>query len=232
MSEYQMLRDEIIANEKSVVQYYSVTYASTVAILTFALAKKEFFFCLIPYIAIIPLYLASESLGNNTCRIASYLYVFYEGNDFMWETRSLQFINKKRNWKGISSHYFLSITCSLLAAYKLFKSCYDCREKCIGAIIILLITIISILVMEKSTVNFSSDIELMIKKWEQIKKIEQSKAEDFLVPRNARTERVVFRMSPKEIEDIQRCADVLKINRVNVIVEGINLLKEQLNIKD
>lgn len=39
-------------------------------------------------------------------------------------------------------------------------------------------------------------------------------------------------MSPKEIEDIQKCADVLETQRVNAVVEGINLLKEKLNINE
>ncbi len=39
-------------------------------------------------------------------------------------------------------------------------------------------------------------------------------------------------MSPKEIEDIQKCADKMSTQRVNAVVEGIQLLKKSLNIKD
>lgn len=49
---------------------------------------------------------------------------------------------------------------------------------------------------------------------------------------NPRTEKVGFRMSLKEIEDIQKCADAMGTQRVNAVVEGINLLKEKLNIKE
>lgn len=49
---------------------------------------------------------------------------------------------------------------------------------------------------------------------------------------NPRTEKIGFRMSPKEIEDIQKCAEVLGTQRVNAVVEGINLLKEKLDIKE
>ena len=49
---------------------------------------------------------------------------------------------------------------------------------------------------------------------------------------NPRTKKVGFRMSEKEINDIQKCADKMATNRVNAVVEGINLLKEKLNIKD
>lgn len=49
---------------------------------------------------------------------------------------------------------------------------------------------------------------------------------------NPRTEKIGFRMSPKEIEDIQKCADTLQTKRVNAVIEGIKLLKEKLNIDD
>lgn len=47
---------------------------------------------------------------------------------------------------------------------------------------------------------------------------------------NPRTEKVGFRMSAVEIEDIQKCADVMQTQRVNAVVEGINLLKKKLGI--
>nr|DAJ58124.1 MAG TPA: hypothetical protein [Caudoviricetes sp.] len=47
---------------------------------------------------------------------------------------------------------------------------------------------------------------------------------------NPRTKKIGFRMSEKEIEDIQKCADALNTQRVNAVVEGIKLLKKKLNI--
>ena len=47
---------------------------------------------------------------------------------------------------------------------------------------------------------------------------------------NPRTEKIGFRMSKTEIEDIQRCADVMNTQRVNAVTEGIRLLKEKLGI--
>ncbi len=37
-------------------------------------------------------------------------------------------------------------------------------------------------------------------------------------------------MSPTEIADIQKCADAMETQRVNAVVEGIQLLKEKLGI--
>mgnify|MGYP006958017870 CR=1 FL=1 len=48
---------------------------------------------------------------------------------------------------------------------------------------------------------------------------------------NPRTEKIGFRMSRSEIDDIQKCADALQTQRVNAVVEGINLLKKKLGIK-
>lgn len=47
---------------------------------------------------------------------------------------------------------------------------------------------------------------------------------------NPRTEKIGFRMSQTEIEDIQKCAEVMNTQRVNAVVEGIQLLKEKLGI--
>lgn len=47
---------------------------------------------------------------------------------------------------------------------------------------------------------------------------------------NPRTEKIGFRMSQSEIEDIEKCADAMNTQRVNAVVEGIRLLKEKLEI--
>ena len=38
-------------------------------------------------------------------------------------------------------------------------------------------------------------------------------------------------MSKEEIADIQKCADKLQTKRVNAVIEGIKLLKKELNIE-
>lgn len=47
---------------------------------------------------------------------------------------------------------------------------------------------------------------------------------------NPRNQKIGFRMSQAEIDDIEKCAAALGTQRVNAIVEGINLLKQKLNI--
>lgn len=48
---------------------------------------------------------------------------------------------------------------------------------------------------------------------------------------NPRTEKIGLRMSKSEINDIQKCADKMQTQRINAIVEGIQLLKEKLDIE-
>lgn len=49
---------------------------------------------------------------------------------------------------------------------------------------------------------------------------------------NPRTQKIGFRMSEKEIKDIQLCAEKMNTQRVNAVVEGIKLLKKHLNIQE
>lgn len=49
---------------------------------------------------------------------------------------------------------------------------------------------------------------------------------------NPRDKKIGFRMSEKEINDIQLCADALSINRVDAVIKAIKLLKKELNIND
>ncbi len=44
---------------------------------------------------------------------------------------------------------------------------------------------------------------------------------------NPRTEKIAFRMSQAEVDDIQKCADAMGTQRVNAAVEGIRLLKKR-----
>lgn len=47
---------------------------------------------------------------------------------------------------------------------------------------------------------------------------------------NPRTEKIGLRLSQKELSDIQKCATAMNTNRVDAVVEGIQLLKKTLGI--
>ena len=44
---------------------------------------------------------------------------------------------------------------------------------------------------------------------------------------NPRTEKIGFRLSKQEIEDIEKCAAAMGTQRVNAVTEGIRLLKKK-----
>ncbi len=48
---------------------------------------------------------------------------------------------------------------------------------------------------------------------------------------NPRNNRVEVRLTKKESEDLQYCADALNTNKTDVIVKGIELVKEQIKKK-
>ena len=47
---------------------------------------------------------------------------------------------------------------------------------------------------------------------------------------NPRTEKIGFRLSKQEIEDIEKCAAAMGTQRVNAVTEGIRLLKKRIGL--
>jgi hypothetical protein len=45
---------------------------------------------------------------------------------------------------------------------------------------------------------------------------------------NPRTEKIGFRMSKDEIDLLNECADEMNTQRVNVVIEGVKMVKEKL----
>lgn len=172
MSEYELLRNEIIECYDAIKNYNIAMYAAVVTVLTFALGKNNFLYCLVPYVAIIPLYFASESKNRNICKIAAYMNVFLEGNEYNWERLHHKYdeqFNKKRNWKSISQYYFLSIICSVIAITKIFQFNYDTYVKWILLSIVLIISIVAIIAMGLSTINYLNCRKAMLENWKKIK---------------------------------------------------------------
>lgn len=172
MSEYELLRNEILENYDAIKQYNLALYVAVISVLTFALDKQNFLYCLIPYIAIIPLYFACESKNRNICKIAAYMNVFLEGNEYNWEMLHQKYdekFNKKRNWKSISQYYFLSIMCSAIAIAKIFQLDYDTNTKWVLFSIVLIVTIVAIIAMGLSTINYVNCRKAMLENWKKIK---------------------------------------------------------------
>lgn len=173
MKEYELLRNEIIENYKIISQYNSILFTTVAAVLAVAIVRNTFYLCLVSYIAILPLYLASEAKHRSICRIASYLYVFLKGDDFRWETRQYQFNNgKRRNWKSTIQYYLISVVCSSLAIYKLWRGNYIVETKVIFIIIIAILTLIIVAFMKFNYLSYNKTKEKMISDWQKIKSAE------------------------------------------------------------
>lgn len=108
MSEYELLRQEILEDYKAITQYNLALFSIVSATLAFVLGREEYYLCLVPYLAIVPLFLLCEVTRKNICRIASYMAVFLEGEAYNWENRH-QKLEFKKSKKETGNRYFYTI---------------------------------------------------------------------------------------------------------------------------
>ena len=173
MSEYESLRQEILDNINTIVQYNILLYTSVIAVLAFAFEKESPFLCLLPYVAIIPIYLLVEERRRTNDFIASYMIVFLEGTDHNWETRfhyrgfrryapserkSMIRQVSRMNVPARIPYLFVAFVCSGCAIYKVtlqnyqiaFQNTAIFEARNVNAVIVLF-TVITILIMVKHT---------------------------------------------------------------------------------
>lgn len=170
MKEYELLRNEMMESYRAITQYNTVLYTATATILALVLQRDEYLLCLIPYIVIIPLFLLCESKRNGICRIAAYMNVFLEGDEFNWERRHHLFDQKKTRSRGsLHPYYFLMLTCTGFSIYKIICGEYSCTAMCIRIVAVLTLLIISLIVMKSKTVNYTKTRDELINDWREIK---------------------------------------------------------------
>ena len=187
MKEYEMLRQEILDNSQIIAQYNALLYTVTVAILAFSFEKESPFLCLVPYVAIIPIYLLAEEQRKTTARIASYMIVFLEANnnEHQWETR----LYKKtitRESESVLRHIFnlnrpskipylfVSFVCSICAICKAIISNSTNSEKCLLVILILIPTVFTTVIMARNAKRYAHMKRSYIKQWQAIKDAEEA----------------------------------------------------------
>ena len=201
MKEYEMLRKEILDNISAIVQYNTLLYTATIAVLAFAFDKESSFLCLLPYVAIIPIYLMVEERRGTNSFIASYMIVFLEGAEHNWETRlynrettrlqskenkskkksahSRGMLHRmKRTWKNLNTparipYLFISGCCSILAIYEAIIKNATAREKWALVILIFCVTAIAVIIMASNTVSDSEIKKSDIKSWQAVKAVEE-----------------------------------------------------------
>ena len=179
MEEYKMLRQEILEDHRVIAQYTGILYAAVAAILAFAVKEGDFLLYLVPYVVILPLFLAGEARMRSICGIAAYLYVFHEGEDFRWERRHHRLEVEKghrRNWRGNFPYYLLAMISTALSEYQLLFSGCDRVTKIAVGLLVALGSLGAMLVMWRNTTNYVAERTRMITEWEQFKALEDQPA--------------------------------------------------------
>ena len=168
--EYKVLREELRMSFSNIVTYTTVMYTASNVILVFALGKDEFYFCLVPLLVILPLYLLCENQHRQICRLGAYLYVFCEGEHFNWEHRLHYFDlveNPKREIASTLPTITLVAACCISSIIKIWVS------KTFGNIYLLVPAIalaISMYIVFSKRVQYPSTRSKYIREWEEVKK--------------------------------------------------------------
>lgn len=177
MTEYEILRNELIEMYNAITQFTTVMYASCAALFSYAMTMKRPELFLGVYFLVVPLYISIEIKHKQCCHIASYLYVFCENKDtnIFWEHRHHKFEHDaKRDVLQIVPYCALIILFGLFSVYWLMESHEENRY--IFAAIILLVALVVSCIMVKTRFQYSKEREAMIRKWMDIKKYEDTGA--------------------------------------------------------
>ena len=177
MNEYELLRDEILKDYEGIRQYECILYTVVAAILSFAIGAKQYLLCLVPYIVIISIFHIVMGTKQGIAKIASYMIVFLEGDDYNWEIRHLvydkDYIAKKNDflkWGTHSQYYLLSTICSSLTIYMLISdNSYGFHYKLIVSSAVVALTSFICFIFYKNTFDYDKTKPVMIENWKQVK---------------------------------------------------------------
>lgn len=176
MQEYEVLRAEILADYSGIRAYENMLYTVVAAILVFTLQSDLYFLCMIPYVVIMPVFFIVMSTKNGICKIATYMQVFLEGDNYNWETRQYYFDETKTfskdsplKWRTHSQYYLLSLTCSAATIYKVFVCDYTPAGKWLRIAAISVVTLVIFVIIYCNTFDYSSEKRTMIAHWVKVK---------------------------------------------------------------
>lgn len=176
--EYQALREEIMHSQQEIKNYRNLLYTIVAAILVFAVegGEKSILY-LVPFVVIIPIFLAEMHQIDAMLRIGTYIYIFIEPNtECQWETRLYTYGKLHRNeysTKNVSidAYVMLSVCCITLSLLKLdFKKCdFNFYLTIVLQIIILGVCIY---LFKTKRFDYSERKDKYIKEWKDIKALE------------------------------------------------------------
>ena len=182
MSEYERLSSEILGMGNEIVQYNSILYTATAAILVFAFEKGNYLYFLLPYVVIIPLQLLTENSRRNICRLYAYMFVFLEGKEYLYERRHQKYNENVRTKDGpilttlkqmrYRFQYFLVlILCAVLSIHRVISG--DIEKKYPLAIFISVIMIFAVVIMAVNLTDYIETTQTFISRWQAIKDAEE-----------------------------------------------------------
>lgn len=177
--EYQALREEIMFSMQTVKNYRSLLYTIVVAVLAFAVDKGEAILFLVPFVAIVPIYLLSMHQIDSTMRIGAYIYVFLEPNlPVGWETRLYVYDQLYKNEYGtkktsIDSYLVLSFLCIIMSIVNMD---FNNKDYMFYIIVFLqiVISIVCIFIFIKKRPDYLKVKEKYIADWKRVKSIEDT----------------------------------------------------------
>ena len=171
--EYSLLKEEIFKSMQMIKDYRNWMYTIVIAVLILAFDKDEAILFLVPFGAIIPMYILSIYESHTMMRIGAYIYVFIEpGTDCQWDTRLLKYDNIPENRFDFSkfridSYMLLSFFCLTFSIMKLDYSYIDYKF-CFTVVIQIIIFFICIYLFEFKRPNYIKIKKMYIDKWELI----------------------------------------------------------------
>lgn len=178
ITEYKILRDEINQKIDLVNSLTTFTLTTVVAILTFALMRKNPLLYLLPFCIIIPMYMRISYYRSAMVKISAYMIIFLEDEieDINWETRNTYLMDNIERKDGsivLSARYYenfvLSIICYILYIYNYISG----KEINITSIIYILapsLLVIWIWHIVRHINDIESEKKEWIKEWEKVKR--------------------------------------------------------------
>ena len=173
--EYLMLRDEIVHLDEMTNNTINFSYAFVSAILSFSFTQKDSIFILLPYIVIIPAYKIVLTKSQAVYKITAYLYVFLEGEDFLWEHRRNIFITSKGGSMSLDEdfryfHYPFLIDAIVTSVFFVIRN-----DMCVYGVIKLFIAVALFTWVLRMFFKYKrSETQDYIEKWKEIKSEEQN----------------------------------------------------------
>lgn len=174
--EYELLRNEINQKIDLVNTLTTFTLTTTVAILTFALAKDNALLFLLPFCIIIPMYIRISYYRSALVKLSAYMIVFLETkiDEFNWETRNAHLMNniiKKGNTIVLRAGYYEGVVISLVCYILYF--CKSLKTKNLSVILMLqlfvpFLLVVWMLFIVKHINDIDREKQAWIKEWEKL----------------------------------------------------------------